>query len=672
MAAINNLYPPIVDTYMPAFLINSENVEKNICRVYFSLSLFNTQEQIANVQIVVRNNTTNLNALNPTKYPSGIKISQLKIDDTKVTDDKYYIEIEPTDMINTNFLVDQYYKVQLCFTDTEASELPFDITDPDVNQEGLDTWLINNALHFSEWSTVCLIRGISTPHLILPDFDEGQQTTVWDTIANTRIIGTLTFEDENENETLRSYQIKLYNNQDEMILDSGIIYTSNFTNLNEINYEIKYALEANQAYYFTLEYITQNLYIEINTYEIEVLSSTHEDSNVIVKAWTDEENGRIQIKVNRSAGYGNFSGNIYIRRTDSNSNFTVWDDIYIQSYRGADFINFTWNDYTIESGVWYLYAVQLSNEEGARAPMIKFNSPIMMTFDHIFLTAKDKQLKIKFNPQISSFKRVLSESKTDTIGSKYPFIKRNGYVDYRQFPLGGLISSAMDETGLFTNKEEIYGNLQESYDEYNDLNNIHIYNDFIYERFFRNKVDEFLNRDGAVLFRSPTEGNILIRLMDINYSPNQTLGRRIWAFTSTAYEIDDCTIDNYEKYDIFDRVHGTIYAANGSSNLTPIRRIVFINDKSEFPEEGNSQVLYIYNKDVYIWDEDEHMYIIISVPLWNISNPTDPESVSAVTASLFTDGRSLFTWDSSTENFNRISEPLVNNSGEDVNQHVDR
>lgn len=159
--------------------------------------------------------------------------------------------------------------------------------------------------------------------------------------------------------------------------------------------------------------------------------------------------------------------------------------------------------------------------------MIKFNSPIMMTFDHIFLTAKDKQLKIKFNPQISSFKRVLSESKTDTIGSKYPFIKRNGYVDYRQFPLGGLISSAMDETGLFTNKEEIYGNLQESYDEYNDLNNIHIYNDFIYERFFRNKVDEFLNRDGAVLFRSPTEGNILIRLMDINYSPNQTLGRRI-------------------------------------------------------------------------------------------------------------------------------------------------
>ncbi len=44
MAAINNLYPPIVDTYMPAFLINSENAEKNICRVYFSLSLFNTQE----------------------------------------------------------------------------------------------------------------------------------------------------------------------------------------------------------------------------------------------------------------------------------------------------------------------------------------------------------------------------------------------------------------------------------------------------------------------------------------------------------------------------------------------------------------------------------------------------------------------------------------------------
>ena len=34
--ALNNLYPPIVDTYMPAFTIDEEG--KGTCRVYFALS----------------------------------------------------------------------------------------------------------------------------------------------------------------------------------------------------------------------------------------------------------------------------------------------------------------------------------------------------------------------------------------------------------------------------------------------------------------------------------------------------------------------------------------------------------------------------------------------------------------------------------------------------------
>ena len=48
IAIINNLYPPIMDTYMPAF-----NREKK-CKVYFSLSSFNDREDIndyAQVQI---------------------------------------------------------------------------------------------------------------------------------------------------------------------------------------------------------------------------------------------------------------------------------------------------------------------------------------------------------------------------------------------------------------------------------------------------------------------------------------------------------------------------------------------------------------------------------------------------------------------------------------------
>jgi hypothetical protein len=41
--------------------------------------------------------------------------------------------------------------------------------------------------------------------------------------------------------------------------------------------------------------------------------------------------------------------------------------------------------------------------------------------------------------------------------------------------------------------------------------------------------------------------------MNINYTPNRTLGRNVWDFSCSAYEIDECTTDNYEKYGIISR-----------------------------------------------------------------------------------------------------------------------
>ena len=73
---------------------------------------------------------------------------------------------------------------------------------------------------------------------------------------------------------------------------------------------------------------------------------------------------------------------------------------------------------------------------------------------------------MKYNTNISSVKRNIAESKVDTIGSKYPFIKRNGYVGYREFPISGLISCFMDYEKIFTSKEEMYGENLELYNEY--------------------------------------------------------------------------------------------------------------------------------------------------------------------------------------------------------------
>lgn len=653
MATLTNLYPPIVDTYMPAFIVDSDDSSKNICRVYFSLSLFNNVSEIKNVQVAVRNQLTNTSALNSNRYPSEVMLQSLKTDTTRTTDDKYYIEILPSDMDGENFDYDTYYKVQLRFTSVAAPEVST------AMPQAIDAWLADNINFFSEWSTVCLVRGISQPKIALQTFGEGP-VEIYSTIANVQVLGRLTFDKEDENETLSTYRIRLYDDlTSTLLLDSGNIYTNQFVDINSISYTLNYDFEAGQTYYFTIDYTTNNLYSEQNEYSFSVIQAETEPLNIQLTAWTDDENGCVGMKVNRSRAQGFYTGSIIIRRASDKDNFTTWHDMYVQTFDAAPYIEYTWNDYTIESGVFYWYAIQGVGTDGARTPMTKFNQPIMVTFDNTFLLSNDKQLKVKFNPSITSFKHTLSETKTDTIGSKYPIIRRNGYVDYIQFPIGGMISSEMDEEGLFTTKEEAFGTSYDYYLEYNDNNDITTATDIIYEKKFRDKVIDFLYADTVKLFRSPTEGNLLIRIMDVNFQPNQTLGRRLWSFTGTAYQIDDDILDNYYKYNIFTTKGDTIVGSgNGedASALTPIRKVVFLDSEDDFPIVGSVNVLYICEGQLYLWDLEESKYIIISVPRWN----EQPNLLGAIGTpydnTLYSDGESLFTWNSGDNEFEKISE----------------
>ena len=656
MAVTTNLYPPVVDTAMPSFLIDSGSVQDNICRVYFSLSLFNTIEQIANAQVTVRNQVTNQSALDSTKYPSEIKLTPIHEDDTRETDDKYYIEIKPEDMEKGDFIVDQYYKVQIRFTEEPDPNNPFPIPSYDTPQV-IDAWLSQNLKHFSEWSTVCLIRGISEPSLYLNDFDAGI-VDIPASIANTKIIGRLTFADENENEILNYYKIQLYDRLDNLLLDSGNIYTSSFTDPNSISYELNYDFTVEESYYFKLTYVTSGLYTNSNDYIFSVVSSDVPLPQVEMKITSNEDNGYIKVAIESDDVFDVFTGSLIIRRTSDKSNFTRWEDMYIQTFKNAFSVNYSWRDYTVESGVLYRYSIQSVDQNGNRSGMIA-EVPVMVVFDDIFLTSKDKQIKIRFNPSLSSFKHTLSEVKVDTIGSKYPFIKRNGYVDYIQFPLGGLISSAMDEEGLFTNKEEMYGDYKIYYDEYNDEHDIPIWRDTVWEKKFREKILSFLYEDNLKLFRSPTEGNIIIRLMDINFQPNQTLGRRLWSFSSNAYEMDECTLDNLYKYGIIidrgDPIYGSITPE--PETLVPIKRLVFIDDESQFPDEGMSQVLYIYDDQFYMWDEDQGIYYIISIPYWNtIDDPDMIRRSIGKGCTLYASKLDLYLWDQPSKKFKKLSE----------------
>ena len=542
MATNINLYPPIVETYIPAFLIGSDT-DKDICRVYFTLSMFNTTAEIANVQVSVRNQYTNLSVLSKTKYPSEIMIAALQEDATRISDDRYYIEIKKTDIQGGDFEINQYYKVQLRFTHKDAPSAPTD--------GKLDGWLAANINYFSEWSTVCLVRGISAPELLVSGFTIEGGNISWANY-NPIIYGTLIFVDEAETEKMKSYQIKLFDKNGTLLTDSGIQYTNNYNNPNSFEYALKYNFVPGESYKFTVEYTTLNLYTETTTYNFKVGENEFEALDMSFTASTDEENGRIVLSIKKSDITEGFTGTLIVRRTSSKTNFTIWEDLIEYSYDGAAAIKETFSDTTIESGIWYKYYLQKLGNASTKASVKYIKSPLMVIFDDMFLTTKDRQLKIKFNPTVSSFKRTIQESRTDTIGSQYPFVRRNGYMNYAQFPIGGLISFEMDESELFTSLEELFGENLKLYTSYNNEHGITNANNIMYEKLFKDKVIEFLYNEQPKLFRSATEGNFIVKVMDASFSPNATLGRRIVSFTATAYEVADCTIENFKKYNILE------------------------------------------------------------------------------------------------------------------------
>ena len=531
MAGSTNLYPPIVDTYMPAFIATA--VEGN-CNIYFSLSKYNSLTDIKSVWISVNNQYTNESVL---ADPLGLKAYKgtPSVDETREGDDKYYITINKNDLKDKEWALNQLYKVQIRFCSQTPEDAP------------TMAWVTEHASSFSEWSTVCLIQGIEKPTLTIKNFSDAEigVETIFSALNN-KIVGNVDFKDEEE---LESYHFSIFktDNMESSVYESGIVYTQEY-NPNEINYSLDYAFVDGEKYKMVFTFTTKNLYEETHEYTFLVIETGGERLNAKISAEQDEENGCI--KINVVSEKERFFGNLTIRRASSDTNFSIWEDVHTTSITSEDFLDFHWEDYTVESGVWYKYGVQKRNSRGDRGLIITIADPVMVTLQDMFLTRADQQLRIKFNPQVSGFKKVMTESLTQTLGSKYPFIKRNGNVGYRQFSISGLISHFCDENESFMTETELYKNRKDLYDEYNAKNLITVYNDFTLERTFREKVLEFLTANNVKLFRSPAEGNILVRLMDVNLTPEQQLGRMIYSFSATAYEIDDITFDNFEKYGI--------------------------------------------------------------------------------------------------------------------------
>lgn len=559
----NNLYPPIFKkAYVPAFVKSGNN---SGCRIYFSLSNYNSLDEMLTdyVQVSIQYQNTNYSAVNTvvtetdeSGYPAGIINTSIKEDPYRTTDDKYYISLDITQFQNKEIKAGQYYKVQIRFTSASIQDKP--IGKPD------QSWYTKNLAYFSQWSQVVLIKGISQPILELKSFTEGATEQTF-TLQDIYLVGSVHFDAE-DNEYLKKYRILLYNDSNQLIQDSKEKYSNIYTNPNEVYYKIKYNLKNNNKYRLVIQLQSNNLYewkVQYN-FDMELVQYTTLDSNIFkIRAQADNSGGRIKVYVTSTQYPSQIGMNLIIRRSSSKENFDYWEDMYIFLASPGHNINEIWYDRTVESGVWYKYSLQQRNLQGFRSNFIEYQTPIMCVFEDIFLTAGDKQLKIRFNPQVNNYSHVVAESLTQTIGSKYPFIRRNGNVDYRTFSLSGTISHFMDarQNTMQASSVDLYGNIKinesdsvkSKRDEYNQRHHINIYNDSVYEKDFRQKVIEFLYNNDVKLYKSTTQGNILVKLMNISFTPNNTLSRHIYDFTCTAQEIDQFTIENCDKYNIQSR-----------------------------------------------------------------------------------------------------------------------
>ena len=427
---------------------------------------------------------------------------------------EFYIEIDLGDSDKFKELTkNQFYQVQLYFCNSDS------ITDS-ITQ----SWLDANKNSISVASQVTLIRPI-------PKLADGYPSieTLSGTLYDLPLIkGNIVYEDNSVVETIDTCWFEVGTQKSEIIknqLGLGFEIPINFT------------LEADD-YSGTLYYITKNGYKKETSVSFTINEYTDGDplDNIVS---------------NNVLGYVEIPGSAGKKLQRKEMSQIHWDTIH--TYTDGN----PYYDYDIENLNRYDYRLINGNTVNETASAVK------ISFDDIFLSDKNTMLAVKYNPNISGFKYVTQEAITNTLGGKYPIIRKNGDTRYKQFNLSGTLytnASEYDGTGASTSlKGQSCSDFVDHLGEQPSLYvkdgdpRVKVYD--TKERLERQARDialNFLTNGVPKLFRSPEEGNMIVHLSNISFTPNKQLGRAVWDFSATATEICEYTSENIVKYELND------------------------------------------------------------------------------------------------------------------------
>ena len=357
--------------------------------------------------------------------------------------------------------------------------------------------------------------------------------------------------------------------------------------LSTDKYRFKQALSENEQYTLIYSVITKNgyegssnpSYFEVIPSRLNQLTGMSLEVYDHTNALTNEE-GCMVLAINFK---DSISGNFIIIRTDEYSNYTYWEDLCYFTTIGTKNIVYK-ADYTIESGIKYKYAIVKENSAGYRSiPLMEKDAPARwVDFQYNYILGTKGHIRLMYDNTIQSFKKNVLQNKQDTLGGKYPTITKNGYAYYSEFQVKGLISieqeiiDYVDASGFkfksgdcFIGADKIcfsvyskdnYFHRADDLDEVgevftyqiNSLENINNLTDDYYfvERKYREIIIDFLNDGEYKLYKSPTEGNILVVFTDVSLTPKEELGRLVYSFSATAVEVDEPSLKNLNEFNL--------------------------------------------------------------------------------------------------------------------------
>lgn len=493
-------YPPILAGTTPPFYATGSGTY--ILRVPFTMNKMVSISEIGGDKVKLRIRAAD----------TDLEIGRLNAFSCALSaEETSYADFDLTPIV-ASIHVGKFYKIQLAYIDTDGSTIGY-------------------------YSTISITKCTAQPTVSIIGLNRYSSNV--DTTVYTGLYSNV----NDPTEKCYQYKFTLYDSENNVLDTSDwCLHNANSDDSSTEStdaYMLNYTCESSEKYRLQYSVITNNnLQIDGPLYMMVGSTSIAPEFKANLMTEIDYDNGCVHLtleaqpQTKQEAQLTTYSGQFVITRSSSKENFKTWTKIVTFQLTGTLPQGAVYTDFTIEHGQTYRYALQQFNDNQIYSSRV-YAPDVYAAFEDAYLYDGSRQLRIRFNPKVSSFKTVLQDSKKNTLGSKYPFFFRNGNVAYKEFPISGLISYMLDDNEYFLSKTVDLGMPIDWQDTF-DITDENI----AYERKFKLAVMDWLNDGKPKLFRSPGEGNYIVRLTNVQLTPNDSVSRMIHTFQCTADEID--------------------------------------------------------------------------------------------------------------------------------------